>query len=242
MECGWNVKLVTFQDKMNEEERKMKKRVALSWSGGKDGCLALDKLVRQGHQAVCLITTVPVETGRTFGHGEKIECIQLQAEALSIPVHFIQCTYQDYTQAFIRTLQELKERYRLDAIAYGDLYLDEHREWGEKVAENVGIDAIYPLWMKQQDAKQALQAFVESGYKAVVIRVRDEKLSEDWLGRQVDHAFLQDIIAQDVCPMGEAGEYHTFVYDGPLFQQKIELTLGEVIQLETTKRIEVRSC
>ncbi|NGQ96531.1 diphthine--ammonia ligase [Brevibacillus sp. SYP-B805] len=216
-------------------------RTALSWSGGKDGCMALHKLVQEGVEVVCLLTTVPAETGRTFGHGERVELIRAQAEALSIPIHFVACSYEDYTDAFVRSLRDLKERYQLDAIAYGDLYLDEHRAWGTTVAESVGLAPLYPLWMNKDDAAKALQAFVDSGYRAVVIRVRDDKLTPAWLGREVDQAFLQEIVQQEVCPMGEAGEYHTFVYDGPLFQQKVVLAWGDVIQLDTTKRIEVKN-
>ena len=216
------------------------KRVALSWSGGKDGCLVLDVLKKQGMDVACLVTTVPMEIGRTFGHGEKIELIKLQGEALNIPVFFIECTFEEYTEAFVKEIKRLTEKLQLTGIAYGDLYFEPHREWGEKVAEEVGIDAIYPLWMEEKEAINGLADFVKSGYRATVIRVREDVLDESWLGRELDASFLQDIQSENSCPMGEAGEYHTFVYDGPLFNQKIQLEQSEVIQLETTKKLEFR--
>ena len=216
------------------------KRVALSWSGGKDGCLVLDVLKKQGMDVACLVTTVPMEIGRTFGHGEKIELIKLQGEALNIPVFFIECTFEGYTGAFVKEIKRLTEKLQLTGIAYGDLYFEPHREWGEKVAEEVGIDAIYPLWMEEKEAINGLADFVKSGYRATVIRVREDVLDESWLGRELDASFLQDIQSENSCPMGEAGEYHTFVYDGPLFNQKIQLEQSEVIQLETTKKLEFR--
>jgi diphthine-ammonia ligase len=219
----------------------MNKRIALSWSGGKDCCMALNTLIQQGFEVVCLVTTVPKELGRTFGHGERTEMITLQGESLSIPVYFIECSYENYTDQFIKSVQTLKSQYKLMGIAYGDLYLDEHREWGEKVALAAGVEAMYPLWMKKEDALQSLENFVYSGYEAVVVRVREDVLDETWLGRMIDESFLQDVQKTTICPMGESGEYHTFVFDGPLFSKRIQLEFGELIQLETTKKLEFKS-
>ncbi|TYS65479.1 diphthine--ammonia ligase [Bacillus infantis] len=217
------------------------KKAALSWSGGKDGCMALDLMVKKGIKVECLLTTVPKELGRTFGHGEKQELISLQGEALGIPVRFIECTFDGYTDSFVAALKEAKKEYGLDAIAFGDLYLDEHRDWGEKAAAAAGLEASYSLWMKKEEAPSALEAFTDSGYKAKVIRVRDEILATEWLGREVDASFARDIKDTGSCPMGEAGEYHTFVYDGPLFRKKVSFDTGEIIQLETTKRLELEN-
>lgn len=219
----------------------MNKRIALSWSGGKDCCMALNTLIQQGFEVVCLVTTVPKELGRTFGHGERTEMITLQGESLSIPVYFIECSYENYTDQFIKSVQTLKGQYKLMGIAFGDLYLDEHREWGEKVALAAGVEAMYPLWMKKEDALQSLENFVYSGYEAVVVRVREDVLDETWLGRMIDESFLQDVQKTTICPMGESGEYHTFVFDGPLFSKRIQLEFGELIQLETTKKLEFKS-
>lgn len=135
-------------------------------------------------------------------------------------------------------LRKIKDTYGITGIAYGDLYLDGHREWGEKTAAEAGLDAVYPLWMEEKDSLKALIAFVESGYKAKVIRVREEVLDNSWLGKELDYDFVSKIQDEHVCPMGESGEYHTFVYDGPLFSNRIQLDSPEVIQLETTKKLE----
>ncbi|MCM3705630.1 MULTISPECIES: Dph6-related ATP pyrophosphatase [Cytobacillus] len=216
----------------------MRKKVALSWSGGKDSCLALDVLIKKGYEVACLLTTVPQEISRTFGHGEKTELIQLQAKSLSIPAEFIFCTFENYSEHFVSDLKKIKGTYGITGIAFGDLYLDGHREWGEKTAAEAGLDAEYPLWMEEKDSLKALKTFVESDYKAKVIRVSEEVLDDSWLGKELDHDFVSKIEDQPVCPMGESGEYHTFVYDGPLFSASIQLDSPEVIQLETTKKLE----
>lgn len=218
----------------------MKKRIALSWSGGKDCCMALHTLIQQGFEIVCLVTTVPKEIGRTFGHGERTEMITLQGQSLSIPVYFIECTYENYTDQFIKSVQALKSQSKITGIAYGDLYLDEHREWGEKVAAAAGVEALYPLWINKEAALQSLENFVHSGYEAVVIRVREDVLDETWLGRIIDKSFILDVQKTAICPMGESGEYHTYVFDEPLFAKRIQLEQGELVPLETTKKLEFK--
>ncbi|MDV2687069.1 hypothetical protein RYX56_22225, partial [Alkalihalophilus lindianensis] len=91
----------------------------------------LHTLIDQGYEVVSLVTTAPKELGRTFGHGERTEMIQLQGEALSIPVHFIECSFESYTEQFVQALHFLKNKYHISGIAFGDLYLQGHREWGE---------------------------------------------------------------------------------------------------------------
>ena len=218
----------------------LKKRIALSWSGGKDCCMALDTLIKQGYEVVSLVTTVPKEHGRTFGHGERTEMIKLQGEALSIPVHFIECTYETYTNEFVNAVQTLKNQYGITGIAYGDLYLKEHRDWGENVALAADVEALYPLWTNKENALMLLENFVDSGYQAIVIRVREDVLDETWLGRLIDESFIREVEQTAICPMGESGEYHTFVFDGPLFSKRIQLDGGEIIKLETTKKLEFK--
>lgn len=216
----------------------MKEKLALSWSGGKDACMALHRLKERGIDVAVLVTTVPEEMGRTFGHGEKSEMVTLQGEALNIPVYFIQCTYDSYRESFVKALIHLKEEYGITGIAFGDLYLDEHREWGVEVAKEAGLKAVYPLWTKKEDSVEALKRFIHSGYKAMVIRVRDDALDPSWIGRELDEKFVEDIQKEKICPMGESGEYHSYVYDGPLFKRKILLKKDRIILFERSRKLE----
>lgn len=201
--------------------------------------MALHVLKQQGYEVACLVTTAPVDTGRTFAHDEKTELIELQGKALEVPVHFIRCTFEGYTESFIDSLKTLKDKYRLDGIAYGDLYLEGHRDWGKEVASRAGLEAIYPLWTKEEKAMESLQTFVNSGYEAIVTRIMTGRLSSSWLGKKIDTAFVQGMEKESICPMGEHGEYHTFVFEGPLFKQKILLQAGEKQPMDTSVRLEI---
>ncbi|WP_174728006.1 diphthine--ammonia ligase [Mesobacillus harenae] len=217
------------------------KRIALSWSGGKDACLALDRLTSQGYEVAFLVTTVPSHEGKTFAHEEKVEFIQLQGEALGIPVRFVESEFKHYTERFVGALADLKEKERIEGIAFGDLYLQEHRDWGERVAEIAGLVPLYPLWMPKSQVKAALDELIESGYKAMVIKANEEKLDLSWLGRVIDVEFSRNIGKLEICPLGESGEYHTFVMDGPLFRKRIEVETGNVISHGNEKRLELTS-
>lgn len=199
----------------------MTKQVVLSFSGGKDSCLTLYKLQQQNIKVSCLITTIYEKTQATVAHDEKREKIEAQAKSIGIPVHFMETDFKTYTEDFVRNLEVLKQQYNIDGIAFGDIYLDGHREWGEQVAEKAGLDPLYPIWTKQENVSQLLREVVDIGFKARVIKVDKEKLPEEWVGRILDDSFIRDISQKVVCPMGESGEYHTAVYDGPIFQYPV---------------------
>lgn len=196
------------------------KKVALSFSGGKDSCLALHRLLEENLEVTTLITTVM--KNETVAHGEPLEKLIQQAQQLRIELEFIETDFATYNDDFAYKLKSLKERKGIDTIAFGDIYLTGHRDWGEALAKEVGLQSYYPLWTKQEDIKYLLREFIDLGYQAEVIKVDSERLPEHWIGRTLDNSFLKEIIEkEDVCIMGESGEYHTFVFDGPLFAHPV---------------------
>ncbi|TRM11675.1 diphthine--ammonia ligase [Lentibacillus cibarius] len=198
----------------------MPTQVALSFSGGKDSCLALYYLQQEGIAVKCLLTTAWKHPQTTVAHEEEHSRIHEQAERLGIPVHFIETDFSTYADDFVFHIGEMKRLYGIDGIAFGDIYLDGHREWGETIAERAGVEAVYPLWADASEVAALLRKFVSLGFRAEVIKVDSEKLPQSWVGRELDEAFINDIITySDVCPMGESGEYHTYVYDGPIFEK-----------------------
>lgn len=200
----------------------MTKQIALSFSGGKDSCLALYKLQKQNIKVSCLITTIWKQSQETVAHDQKRGKIVEQAKSIGIPVHFMESDFDTYSEDFAHILKELKSQYNISGIAFGDIYLDGHREWGEQVAQNAGLEPLYPIWTKQENVLDLLQEVVDVGFKAEVIKVDKMKLPEDWKGRLLDQSFINDIIQKDVCPMGESGEYHTAVVDGPIFAYSVK--------------------
>ncbi|WP_077324681.1 Dph6-related ATP pyrophosphatase [Virgibacillus siamensis] len=196
----------------------MTEKAALSFSGGKDSCFALYKLQKKDVKIASLVTTIWKKSGDTVAHDEKREQIVQQADRLGLPVYFIETDFDTYTEDFVTAIKQLKAEYEIDAIAFGDIYLEGHREWGEQVALSAGVKAMYPIWTKQEKMMALLHEVIDAGFKAKVIKVDGERLPTEWEGRLVNREFAENISAYDVCPMGESGEYHTTVLDGPIFE------------------------
>lgn len=197
-------------------------RVALSFSGGKDSCFALHQLQKENIDVVCLLTTVWKVDKTTVAHSESLARMKNQAKSLQIPIYFMETDFNEYGTDFVKSLEEIKTMYSVDGIAFGDIYLDGHREWGENIASEADLKPYYPLWSKKQNAMPLLKTFVYLNFKAIVTKVDDTKLPADWVGRPLDASFITDISQYDVCPMGESGEYHTFVHDGPIFSYPVK--------------------
>src|SRR5690625_582026 len=132
-------------------------RVALSFSGGKDSCFALHKLQEKNIEIACLFTTIWKKNQKTVAHEEERTRIIAQGKSLNIPVHFIETDFEDYREDFVHNLQELKNRYALDGVAFGDIYLEGHREWGEGIAKDVDLEAVYPLWTRSEERRVGIE-------------------------------------------------------------------------------------
>lgn len=194
--------------------------IALSFSGGKDSCFALYRLQQQGYQVVCLLTTVDLASEETVAHEEELGRIEQQARRIGIPVQFIKTDFKHYKDNFILHLNKMKEKYEIKGIAFGDIYLESHRKWGEQMSKQAGIEAIYPLWTCSSKVVNLLREFVSLPFQASVVKVDNTKLPESWVGRLLDDTFVADIQGRNVCPMGESGEYHTTVINGPIFKNR----------------------
>jgi len=159
---------------------------------------------------------------RSRTHGLSAAVLRVQSEALGIPLTQRPTTWDSYEAEFKKMLAALKEEGVTEGV-YGDIDLDEHREWVERVSGEAGITAHLPLWGESQE--EILKDFIGSGFKAIVVATRADMLGEEWLGRTIDGAFIADLAAKakNVTPCGEAGEYHTLVVDGPLFHKRLEL-------------------
>lgn len=194
--------------------------IICSWSGGKDSCFALMQAVRQGHRPVALLNILN-ENGRiSRSHGLPPVILQQQAAALGLPIHLQPSTWADYEQHFTATLAGLREQYQATAAVFGDIDLQAHRDWEEKVCAAAGLRAMLPLW--QLERKMLVYRMLEQGIICRIVSC-NEQLGEDFLGRLLDDVLIADLEAAGVDVCGENGEFHTVVTDCPLFSTPVNL-------------------
>ena len=206
-------------------------QVFTSWSGGKDSCLACYKAAEEGLKVRYLVNMISEDGKRSRSHGLSAEVLQTQSQALEIPLVQRRTTWENYEANFISMLSEFKAE-GIKGGVFGDIDLDEHREWVERISQQANITPHLPLWGQNQD--KILTDFIDLGFEAIVVTTKADLLGEDWLGRRVDLSFLEQITAlgRGITPCGEAGEYHTLVIDGPLFRQRVEILESREVRRE----------
>jgi diphthine-ammonia ligase len=205
-----------------------KSRVFASWSGGKDGCLAAYRAKTGGRDILYLLNMVTEDGRRSRSHGISAAVIKSQAEALGIHIVQHPTTSETYEAVFVKTLREFK-REGINGGIFGDIDFNPHREWIERVCRPAGITPYLPLWQESQS--RLMEEFIDAGFKAVVVAVKADILSKGVLGRTVDKEFMSYLTNLDkgITPCGEAGEYHTLVVDGPLFQKRLDIIQSEKV-------------
>jgi uncharacterized protein (TIGR00290 family) len=206
--------------------------IVLSWSGGKDSALALDRLRHDPDvNVVALLTSVTTGYDRISIHGVRRSLLHAQAAALGLPVHEIvlepNCTNEAYDAAMSRTLNQLKSLYPdVGRIAYGDLFLEDVRRYREERLPSLGFAGAFPIW--GLDTATLAREFVDRGFEARLVCVDTTQLDARFAGRAFDHALL-DELPPNVDPCGERGEFHTFVANGPGFHAPVRCTVGETV-------------
>ncbi len=202
-----------------------KMKVFVSWSGGKDTCLAYHRAKYIDKFDFKYLLNMATEDGnRSRSHGINTSLLKAQAEAMRIPIVQIKTTWQTYEAEFKKAVLNFKEE-GIKAGIFGDIDLQEHRDWVERVCKEVGIKPLLPLWKEERE--KLLEQFIRAGFKAIVVATNAKFLGEEWLGRQIDGQFIEDLKTLgyiDLC--GEKGEYHTFVYEGPIFKKSVDFIVG----------------
>jgi uncharacterized protein (TIGR00290 family) len=204
---------------------------ALSWSGGKDSALALHELrTRSGPAPAALVTTVTGDYGRVSMHGVRRELLCRQAEAAGLPLVEVEipagCSNDVYEQRMGQALAEAPLA-EVQTIAFGDLFLADIRAYREQRLSQVGKRATFPLWGR--DTGGLAREFVAEGFEAILVCIDPSRLDRSFAGRKFDTGLLDDL-PPGVDPCGENGEFHTFVYAGPVFAAPIACRPGEVVQ------------
>jgi uncharacterized protein (TIGR00290 family) len=202
-----------------------------SWSGGKDSCLALFKAIQKGYEISILLNFISEEYKRCCFHGVSNELMNIQSEAIQIPLvqKSVPADMKEYETQFKLAVNELKKR-KIQGMVFGDIYLEEHKSWVDRVCNDIEIIPFEPLW--NLPAEKVVKEFIDIGFKAIVISAKADLFEEDFLGREINYDLISEIKKKNICCCGENGEFHTFVYDGPIFKKKIIINETEKILKE----------
>jgi len=205
----------------------------MSWSGGKDSTIALHELLKTGdYDVISLMTTISEEYRRISHHGVREALLEDQAGAIGIPLEKVYlpsgesggCTNDVYEAIMRRVMASYKAK-GVETVGFGDLFLEDLRAWREANLAKAGMHGIFPIW--KRDTTKVAHELIRLGYKAYLSCV-EGKLGSGFVGRLYDEKFLRGLPA-DVDPCGENGEFHSFVFGGPIFERPVPVRAGEIV-------------
>jgi uncharacterized protein (TIGR00290 family) len=205
----------------------MNKNVVCSWSGGKDSCYALMKAIEDGFTPKTLLNVLNEEGKISRSHGIPLLILEAQAKSAGLPIHLMESSWKDYEQKFILALQKLTINHQLNYAVFGDIDLQAHRDWEEKVCKQAGLTAILPLW--KEDRTALVKQMLNAGIRTMIVSC-NEVMGQRFLGKILSEEIISELekIGVDAC--GENGEYHTLVLDCPLFSSPINVNATSFIK------------
>ncbi len=197
-------------------------KVAGLWSAGKDSCFACYKAISLGYDLSVLFNFTDPMGKNSLSHGLPASLILKQSQAIGIPIEqkSMPDTSEAYRDEFKALICEWKNKAGIEGVVFGDIYLKEHKEWIDAVCREAEVEVIMPLWGR--DTKELILEIIDSGFRSVVVAVKADLLSKEWLGRIIDRKFVEEL-NPGIDPCGEKGEFHTLVVDGPLFREPIRI-------------------
>jgi uncharacterized protein (TIGR00290 family) len=201
-----------------------------AWSSGKDSAMAYHVLQQlKEYTVVSLLTTITDDYDRVSMHGVRRVLVEKQAEAMECPLQIVRipkdCDNEEYESLMTACLEKYKQ-HGVSGVAFGDIFLEDIRKYRETNLAKIGMQAVFPIWTK--NTKDLAASFVSSRFRAVITCVDTKQLDASFCGREYGKEFLADLPAA-VDPCGENGEFHSFVYEGPIFKGKIEFQKGEIV-------------
>ena len=209
----------------------MPEPIAMCFSGGKDSCIALRALLRDGmYRVETLITTVTDAYDRVSMHGVRRSLVRVQAAALGIRLAEVVVPPKSSNEVYEGAMgREFRRQYAAGVrrVAFGDIFLEDLREYRERQLAECGLEAVFPIWGQSTD--RLAHSFIRDGFEAVTVCVSLSMLDASFAGRPFDADFLEDLPAA-ADPCGENGEFHTFVSDGPIFSRPVPVARGEVVE------------
>jgi uncharacterized protein (TIGR00290 family) len=198
-----------------------------SWSGGKDSCLACYKAICNGYNISYLVNFISSEYRRVRFHGTEANLIKLQSKAIGIPLLQRETSWDGYEKEFKDSVRSLIPN-GIKGMVFGDIYLQDHKDWVDRVCSELGLETVEPLWGKKPE--DVLHDFIDKGFEAIVVSARSELFGNEWIGRMVDMDFLKYMQKNRIDVCGENGEYHTFVTNGPLLKKKIKISNSRTVK------------
>ncbi|SDR73012.1 diphthine--ammonia ligase [Gramella sp. MAR_2010_147] len=203
----------------------------LNWSSGKDAALALYYTNSQDEYKVeKLLTTLNKDVGRVTMHGVRKELLLKQAEKLGLPIEISELGSETSMEDYNQKMKEATDSFKADGFShsvFGDIFLEDLKNYREEQLALVGLNAVFPLWGR--DTKGLIKEFIDLGFKAIVVCTNSKYLEDSFCGRIIDIDFVNEL-PTDVDPCGENGEFHTFVFDGPIFNSPVEFEIGEKVK------------
>lgn len=215
----------------------MQKPFITSWSGGKDSALAYYRAVQQGHVPIALFTMFEEDGERSKSHGLKQQILEAQAERMGLPLVIGKADWSGYEEEFIYHLQNFKEQ-GIELGVYGDIDLQDHLDWVEKVSDKAGLEVLHPLW--QEARRSLLEELIEEEFKAVITVVDTARVGEEFLGRVFTRELIEELEALGIDACGEEGEFHTTLVDGPIFVEPLPVELGTIVHNGQYAMLEVK--
>jgi uncharacterized protein (TIGR00290 family) len=204
--------------------------VLVSWSGGKDGAVALYEILRsEQYRVAALLTTVTQDYDRISMHGVRRCLLEAQAAALNLPLEIVWISVRAADREYESKMADSLRRYQqqgVTSVVFGDLFLEDLKVYRETNLAKLGMRGIFPLW--KRDTRELAQSLAPLGFRAVTTCVDTQQLDSRFVGRNIDASFLAEL-PDTVDPCGENGEFHSFVSDGPIFKNRIPYTLGEKV-------------
>jgi uncharacterized protein (TIGR00290 family) len=205
-------------------------KILFGWSGGKDSAMALYEILKnKEYQIVSLLTTITEDYDRISMHGVRRILVEQQAKSLNIPLYKVlipkDCSNEIYAAKMTEALTKFKQE-GVETVAFGDIFLEDVRKYREDNLARLNMKGVFPIWGR--DSAELAHSFISLGFKSVISCIDTKVLDKKFLGRQFDEDFLAEL-PSNIDPSGENGEFHSFVYDGPIFKQGIGYSLGEMV-------------
>jgi len=198
-----------------------------SWSGGKDSCFACYMAKKNGFQIKALFNFAQEDGTHSLSHGLSSRLISKQAALTGIPLVQRMVSWGGYREEFKAMVNEYKDKQGIGSIVFGDIYLREHRDWLQGLCRELEVEAVFPLW--DRDTTELAYEIIDSGFEAIVISTQAQILGKEWLKMRFDRKFVS-ALKDHIDPCGEKGEFHTFVYNCPLFKGALDFTTGKIFK------------